>query len=63
MDILQFMCMENNMVSLNEDKIHFEPFQVPLDNINAENIAKLKLVYVGWLNFVCLMTQKEIVLV
>ena len=43
----KFVCMENNMVSLTEEKIHFGTFQVLLDDINAENIAKLKLAYIG----------------
>ena len=38
----KFVCLENNMVILIEEKIHFVPFQVPLSNINAENIAKFK---------------------
>ena len=44
-------------------KINFGTFQVLLDDINAENIAKLKLAYVGWLIFVCSVKPKEIVLV
>ena len=43
--------LENNMVSLTEEKIHFGTFQVILDDINAENIAKMKLAYVGLLIF------------
>ena len=44
------------MVSLIKEKIHFVPFQVPLDNINAENVANLKLAYVRVFNFICLIT-------
>ena len=62
-DKCKFVYLENNMVSLIEEKIHFVPFQVLLNHINAENIVKLKLAYVGVLNFVCLMTQKQSVLV
>ena len=48
----RFVCMENNMLSLIKGKNHFGPFQVILDNINGENIAKLKLAYVrGFLLF------------
>ena len=39
------------MVSLIKEKIHFVPFQILLDYINAENIAKLKLAYVVGFNF------------
>ena len=52
-DKCKFVYLENNMVSLIEEKIHFVPFQVLLNHINAENIVKLKLAYVGGLNFVC----------
>ena len=51
------------MVILIEDKIHLGPFHIILDDINAENIAKLKLAYVGGFNSVCLMKPKQIVLV
>ena len=51
------------MVSLIKEKINFGPFQVILNNMNAKNIAKLKLAYVGGFNFVCLMTLKKSVLV
>ena len=46
-DEFKFVCLENNMVNLISEKIHFGTFQVLLDNINADNIAKLKLAYVG----------------
>ena len=35
------------MLIMTEEKIHFGPFQVILGDINAENIAKLKLAYIG----------------
>ena len=51
------------MVSLIEERIHFGPFWVIFFYINAENIAKMKLAYVGGLNFVCSVTPKQSVLV
>ena len=59
----KFVCLENNMVSLIKEKINFAPFMIILDDINAENIAKLKLAYVGGFNFVCSVTPKHRVLV
>ena len=43
----KFVCLENNMVSLIEEKNRFGPFQVLLDVINTKNIAKMKLSYAG----------------
>ena len=59
----EFVCLENNMVNLIEEKIHFGPFQVLLDGINVEKITKLKLAYVRGFNFVCSMTPNKGVLV
>ena len=61
--VCKFICLENNMVSLIKEKIHFGPFHVLLDDINAENIVKLKLAYVRGFNFICSMTPKQSVLV
>ena len=62
-DECMFVCLNNNMVSLIKYQIHFGPFQVLLDDINAENLEKLKLAHVGGLHFVCYMTPKQSVLV
>ena len=51
--------MENNMVSLFEENINFGTFQILLDDINAENIVKLKLANVQGFNFVSSMTPKK----
>ena len=51
------------MVSLIEEKIRFGPFWVLLNDINAENISKLELTYVGGLHFFCSMTPNQSVLV
>ena len=40
----KFFCLDNDMVSLIEEKIYRGPFQALLEDINVENIAKLKLV-------------------
>ena len=32
----KFICLDNNMVSLVKEKIHFGPLQVPLEDINVE---------------------------
>ena len=42
---------------------HFGPFQVVSDDINTENIVKLKLAYERGFNFVCSMTPKQSFLV
>ena len=59
----KFVCLKNNMVSLVEEKIFFGPYQVIFDNIKAENIAILKLAYVGGFNYVCSITPNKSVLV
>ena len=51
------------MVSMIEEKIHFGLIQVLLDDINAENIVRLKLGYVGGFNFVCSVTPNQSILV
>ena len=56
------VCLYDNMVSLIEVKIHFGLFLYLLDDINVENIVKLKLAHVRGINFVCSMTPKQSVL-
>ena len=50
----KFLCLDNDMVSLIEDNVNFGTFQVILENINVENIAKIKLVHVKGFNYVFL---------
>ena len=58
----KFVCLDNNMVGLVKEKIYFGPSQF-FDDINAENIAKLKLAYVRGFNYVCSVTPTQSVLV
>ena len=51
------------MVSAIEVKTHFGPFQGFWDNINAENVAKLKLAHFRGFSFVCLMIPNQRVLI
>ena len=56
---VNLFCVENNIVSLYRREIHFGLFQVLLDDINAENITKMKLAYVRRFKYFCLMTPKQ----
>ena len=47
------------MVIMAEKKIRFEPYQVIVEDINAKNITKFKLVHVRGLNFVLFNDTKE----
>ena len=62
-DECKFVCLENNMVSLVEQKIHLGPFQVLLDDMSGGNITELKLAYVGGFSFVSLMTPEQSIFV
>ena len=55
--------LDNDVEILVKEKNNSGSFQVLLDNINAENIAKLKLANVGGLKFGCSMTTNQSVLV
>ena len=55
--------MENNLISVIKGKIHFGPFQVILNDINAENYVKLKLEHVRRFNLVCSVSPNQSTLV
>ena len=55
-DRLQFLCPEKYLVRPIQEKIHFGPFQVLFDNINA----KLRFVYVGGLLLFLIATKQSI---
>ena len=55
----KFVYLKNDALILMGGKINLGHFQFLLNDINEENIAKLRLLYVRRFNFVCLVTPKQ----
>ena len=55
------VCLENNLAGAIKQKLSFGPFQVLLDEYNAQNDVKRKLEHVGGFKFFCSMKPSRLI--